>query len=109
MSAPQTMRFGCLKLLEGYSMKRGSAVDATAWGIEKRDDCARVTGKPEVMPTGWQIGTEKRACVDRSGQTSRWSAIRKQSRTYKPVVGQMRSVLGVYLVSVPGIEPGFPD
>jgi hypothetical protein len=27
---------GGLKLLEGYSMKRGSAVDATAWTIEKR-------------------------------------------------------------------------
>jgi hypothetical protein len=27
---------GGLKLLEGYSMKRGSAVDADAWTIEKR-------------------------------------------------------------------------
>jgi hypothetical protein len=28
--------FGGIKLLEGYSVKRGSAVDAAAWTIEKR-------------------------------------------------------------------------
>ncbi len=29
--------FGGIKLLEGYSAKRSSAIDATAWTIEKKD------------------------------------------------------------------------
>jgi hypothetical protein len=32
--------FGGLELLEGYSVKRGSAVDATTWTIEKRGGLA---------------------------------------------------------------------
>ena len=27
-----------------------------------------MTGKPEVMPPGWQIAPDKRACIDWSGQ-----------------------------------------
>ncbi len=51
--------------------------------------CGWLTGKPEVMPPGWQIAPDKRACIDWSGQlpggrqpeTNRLSPDKRGNRT----------------------------
>src|SRR6266852_9266078 len=60
-------------------------------------DCVWITGKPEVMPTGLRIGTEKRPCIGWSGQLS--GGRPTGSNPFHPSDGPPTAILQLYWAS----------